>query len=119
MKTVCIAAAAVLLTSCMSKNEMYLRKKDIEAKAAHPVTYQPLVLNGPLTMAEGSMLTVSAPTQPYVPTVVPNGQEIWANAAQNLTGTAAITSLGIVGTTTHSGDTKKISNSYNTTGGAQ
>ena len=54
MKSILFLTASVLvLAGCMTDKEYQLRAKDIEAKAAHPATYQPLVLNGPLELREG------------------------------------------------------------------
>ena len=66
------------LTGCigMSDKEYRLRKKELEAKAAHPKTYDVITLTGPFEMKEGASLVATSPSQPWVPTEIPNGQEI-------------------------------------------
>lgn len=91
------AAACAVLCGCMSDNEMYLRKKDIEAKASHPASFQPLVLSGPIELKQGATLTVSAPTQPYVPTSIPNGQQIWTDATTGMVQTGALAGVALYG----------------------
>ena len=68
---------AFCFTGCigMSDKEYRLRKKEIEAKAAHPKTYDVITLTGPFEMKEGATL-VTSPSQPWVNTEIPDGQEI-------------------------------------------
>ena len=61
---------ALVLTGCMTDKEAWLRKRDMDIKAAHPATYQPLVLNGPLELKEGASIVANTPSQPYVATSV-------------------------------------------------
>ncbi len=96
--TIAILVLAMILamfcaTGCMSKNEMYLRMKDIENQANHPPTYQVLTIKGPLNIPEGGELVIQAPTQPFVHANIPNGQEYQLKALN----TAAITGAAIAG----------------------
>jgi len=85
------------LASCMPGREAYLRKKDIEAKRAHPQTFQPLVISGPFELKEGASLTVSAPTQPFQHTPIPDGQAIWAEATKDIVKTGALAGVAAYG----------------------
>lgn len=67
---------SIFLMGCMSDREYRLRKKEIEAKAAHPVTYDVVTITGPFEMKEGAKLVATSPTQPWKDTNIPNGQEI-------------------------------------------
>ena len=60
----------------MSDKEYRLRKKEIEAKSAHPKTYDVITLTGPFEMKEGATLVATSPSQPWVNTEIPDGQEI-------------------------------------------
>ena len=74
MKSILFLTASVLvLAGCMTDKEYQLRAKDIEAKRAYPATYQPVVLTGPLELKEGASIVSTTPSQPYVPTDIPNG----------------------------------------------
>lgn len=73
-----LAASLLACSSCMTDNEAWLRNRDMDIKAAHPATYQPLVVNGPLELKEGASIVATTPSQPYVPTDIPNGAAIQA-----------------------------------------
>lgn len=98
--------AALALAGCMTDKEYQLRAKDIEAKAAHPATYQPLVVNGPLELKEGASIVSTTPSQPYVPTDIPNGAAIQAGVIKDITTTAGLVTLGVVGAA-NAGDSSK------------
>lgn len=108
MKTLFLlfALAALVLTGCMTDKEYQLRAKDIEAKAAHPATYQPLVLNGPLELKDGASIVATTPSQPYVPTDIPNGAAIQAGVIKDITTTAGLVTLGVAGAV-NAGDSTK------------
>ena len=96
MKSILSLATAVLaLAGCMTDKEYQLRAKDIEAKAAHPATYQPLVLNGPLELKEGASIVSTTPSQPYVHTPIPDGAAIQAGVIRDITTTAGLAAVGI------------------------
>ena len=97
---------ASLCASCMTDKEAWLRGKDIEAKAAHPATYQPLVLNGPLELKEGASIVSTTPSQPYVHTPIPDGAAIQAGVIKDITTTAGLVTLGVV-SAANAGDSTK------------
>lgn len=105
-KTLFLLFALAALSGCMTDKEYQLRAKDIEAKAAHPATYQPLVLNGPLELKEGASIVATTPSQPYVPTDIPNGAAIQAGVIRDITTTAGLAAVGIVGAA-NAGDSSK------------
>ena len=82
---------AFLAASCMTEREYQLRRADIRAKAAHAPTYQPLVLQGPLS------LDVTVPSQPYVPTPIPDGAATQERVIGNITQAAGLVGLGAMG----------------------
>lgn len=43
------ALSAAILTGCMSDREYQLRKRQLEAQAAHPPAYELFTVNGPFT----------------------------------------------------------------------
>ena len=88
---------AFLAASCMTEREYQLRRADIRAKAAHAPTYQPLVLQGPLSLDAGASLAVTVPSQPYVPTHIPDGAATQERVIGNLTQAAGIVGLGAMG----------------------
>lgn len=67
-KAVMAALAAAVLTGCMGDREYQLRKRQLEAQAAHPPAYELFTVNGPFKMelADGAMAKVSVP-EPTVP----------------------------------------------------
>lgn len=101
-----LAASLLACSSCMTDNEAWLRGKDIDAKAAHPATYQPLVLNGPLELKEGASIVSTTPSQPYVHTHIPDGAAIQAGVIKDITTTAGLVTLGVVGAA-NAGDSSK------------
>ena len=56
-KAVMAALAAAVLTGCMGDREYQLRKRQLEAQAAHPPAYELFTVNGPFKMelADGAM----------------------------------------------------------------
>lgn len=98
--------AALVLTGCMTDKEYQLRAKDIEAKRAYPATYQPVVLTGPLELKEGASIVSTTPSQPYVPTDIPNGAAIQAGVIKDITTTAGLVTLGVAGAV-NAGDSTK------------
>lgn len=98
MKSILFLTASVLvLTGCMTDKEAWLRGKDIEAKAAHPATYQPLVVNGPLELKEGASIVATTPSQPYQHTPIPDGAAAQERIIGNITQAAGLVGLGAVG----------------------
>lgn len=107
MKSILFLTAAVLaLAGCMTDKEYQLRAKDIEAKKAYPATYQPIVLTGPLELKEGASIVSTTPSQPYVPTDIPNGAAIQAGVIKDITATAGLVTLGVAGAV-NAGDSTK------------
>ena len=85
------------LASCMTDREYQLRRADIRAKASHAPTYQPLVLQGPLSLEDGASLAVTVPSQPYVHTPIPDGAATQERVIGNITQAAGIVGLGAMG----------------------
>ena len=106
MKTLFLLFALASLSGCMTDKEYQLRAKDIEAKRAYPATYQPVVLTGPLELKEGASIVSTTPSQPYVPTDIPNGAAIQAGVIKDITTTAGLVTLGIAGAV-NAGDSTK------------
>lgn len=98
MKTLFLLStlAALVLTGCMTDKEAWLRNRDMDIKAAHPATYQPLVLNGPLELKDGASIVATTPSQPYVHTPIPDGAAIQAGVIRDITTTAGLAAVGIV-----------------------
>lgn len=101
-----LAASLLACSSCMTDNEAWLRNRDMDIKAAHPATYQPLVVNGPLELQEGASIVATTPSQPYVQTDIPNGAAIQAGVIRDITTTAGLAAVGIVGAA-NAGDSSK------------
>ena len=105
----------ILSTGCMSRREYMLRKKEIEAKAAHPKTYDVITITGPFEMKEGATLVATAPTQPWADTKIPDGQDIQRAVIRDLT-TGAIIGYGFYRIGRASGDhihNNNTTNNYN------
>ena len=97
-KTLAILGAALLAcTSCMTSKEYMLRKQDMEIKAAHPSTYQPIVLKGPLTIDKDASIQVTVPNMPYEPTSIPDGQAIQASVIKDVITTGALAGTAAYG----------------------
>ena len=99
-------ASLLACSSCMTDNEAWLRNRDMDIKAAHPATYQPLVVNGPLELQEGASIVATTPSQPYVATPIPDGAAIQAGVIRDITTTAGLAAVGIVGAA-NAGDSSK------------
>lgn len=112
-----LATAALVLTGCMTDKEAWLRNRDMDIKAAHPATYQPLVVNGPLELKEGASIVSTTPSQPYVPTDIPNGAAIQAGVIKDITTTAGLVTLGVVGAANAGDSTKTTINTVPAEGG--
>lgn len=108
---------ASLCASCMTDREAWLRNRDMDIKAAHPATYQPLVVNGPLELKEGASIVATTPSQPYVPTDIPNGAAIQAGVIRDITTTAGLVTLGVVGAANAGDSTKTTINTVPAEGG--
>lgn len=94
---------AFLAASCMTEREYQLRRADIRAKAAHAPTYQPLVLQGPLSLEDGASLAVTVPSQPYRPTDIPSDADSIRQAIQGTATTGALLGGAMYGIH-HAGD---------------
>lgn len=94
---------AFLAASCMTDREYQLRRADIRAKAAHAPTYQPLVLQGPLSLDAGASLAVTVPSQPYRPTDIPSDADSIRQAIQGTATTGALLGGAMYGIH-HAGD---------------
>lgn len=94
---------AFLAASCMTEREYQLRRADIRAKAAHAPTYQPLVLQGPLSLEDGASLAVTVPSQPYLPTDIPSDADSIRQAIQGTATTGALLGGAMYGIR-HAGD---------------
>ena len=94
---------AFLAASCMTEREYQLRKRDLEAKAAHAPTYQPLLLHGPLSLEKGASLAVTVPSQPYRPTDIPSDADSIRQAIQGTATTGALLGGAMYGIH-HAGD---------------
>lgn len=92
-----IALAALVLTGCMTDKEAWLRGKDIDAKAAHKETYEPLVIKGGMTLYDDAELVVTVPSQPYQHTPIPDGAAAQERVIGNITQAAGLVGLGAVG----------------------
>ena len=88
---------AFLAASCMPEREYQLRRADIRAKAAHAPTYQPLLLQGPLSLDAGASLAVTVPNQPYRHTPIPDGAATQERVIGTLTQAAGVGGLGAMG----------------------
>lgn len=95
-KAVMAALAAAVLTGCMGDREYQLRKRQLEAQAAHPPAYELFAVNGPFKMelADGATAKVSVPNQPFQAIPIPDGARTQLEAAKFLGGVAAGTALG-------------------------
>lgn len=94
------AVALALLVGCMTEQEYYLRKKQLENQAAHPATYEPMTfeMSGPikLELVDGSQLKVrvTAPGQPFREIPIPDGIRSQADLVRHLVDVGAISILG-------------------------
>lgn len=118
MKSILFLATAVLaLAGCMTDKEAWLRNRDMDIKAAHPATYQPIVLAGPLELKEGASIVATTPSQPYVHTPIPDGAAIQAGVIKDITTTAGLAAVGIVGAANAGDSTKTTINTAPAEGG--
>ena len=114
------ALAAAMLTGCMSDREYQLRKRQLEAQAAHPPTYELFTVSGPfkLELAENGTARVAVPNQPFQAIPIPDGARTQLEAAKFLGGVAAGTALGWKALGNAKGDvTNHTTNNY--AGGAE
>ena len=94
------AVALALLVGCMTEQEYYLRKKQLENQAAHPATFEPMSfeMTGPvkLELVEGSQLKVrvTAPGQPFREIPIPDGIRSQTDLVRHLVDVGAISILG-------------------------
>ena len=119
-KAVMAALAAAVLTGCMGDREYQLRKRQLEAQAAHPPAYELFTVNGPFKMelADGATAKVSVPNQPFQAIPIPDGARTQLEAAKFLDGVAAGTVLGWKALGNAKGDvTNHTTNNY--AGGAE
>ena len=95
-KAIMAVLAAAVLTGCMSDREYQLRKRQLEAQAAHPPTYELFTVSGPFKMelADGATAKVAVPNQPFQAIPIPDGARTQLEAAKFIGGVAAGTALG-------------------------
>ena len=98
--------ALALLVGCMTEQEYYLRKKQLENQAAHPATFEPMSfeMRGPvkLELVDGSQLKVrvTAPGQPFREIPIPAGRlppfPVWkqTDLVRHLVDVGAISVIG-------------------------
>ena len=115
-KAITAALAAAMLTGCMSDREYQLRKRQLEAQAAYPPTYELFTVSGPfkLELAENGTAKVAVPNQPFQAIPIPDGAATQAGVAKFLGGAAAATVLGWKALD-GAGGTSIMKNSNNTT----
>ena len=120
-KAVMAALAAAVLTGCMGDREYQLRKRQLEAQAAHPPAYELFTVNGPFKMelADGAMAKVSVPNQPFQAIPIPDGARTQLEAAKFLGGVAAGTALGWKALGNATGDVANHTANNNYAGGAE
>ena len=94
------------LASCMTDREYQLRRADIRAKAAHAPTYQPLVLQGPLSLEDGASLAVTVPSKPFSPAEIPSDADSIRQAIQGTVTTGALLGGAMYGIRHAAGDTR-------------
>ena len=119
-KAIMAVLAAAVLTGCMSDREYQLRKRQLEAQAAHPPSYELFAVSGPFKMelAEGATAKVSVPNQPFQAIPIPDGARTQLEAAKFIGGVAAGTALGWKALGNAKGDvTNHTTNNY--AGGAE
>ena len=116
-KTLFLLFALAALSGCMTDNEAWLRNRDMDIKASHQATYQPLVVNGPLELKEGASIVANTPSQPYVHTPIPDGAAIQAGVIRDITTTAGLAAVGIVGAVNAEDSTKTTINTAPAEGG--
>lgn len=97
---------AFLAASCMTEREYQLRRADIRAKAAHAPTYQPLLLQGPLSLEKGASLAVTVPSQPFSPAEIPSDADSIRQAIQGTATTGALLGGAMYGIRHAAGDTR-------------
>ena len=114
------ALSAAVLTGCMSDREYQLRKRQLEAQAAHPPTYELFTVSGPfkLELAENGTAKVAVPNQPFQAIPIPDGARTQLEAAKFIGGVAAGMALGWKALGNAKGDvTNHTTNNY--AGGAE
>ena len=112
-QAVCVILAAVffvlVMASCMSDREYRLRKKEIEAKASYPPTYDVIRIEGPFEMKEGATLVAASPTPPWKDSNIPNGPELQRAVIRDII-TGAIIGYVTYRVTRPTGDKTTINN---------
>ena len=119
-KAIWATLAAAILPGCMSDREYQLRKRQIEAQAAHPPTYELFCVNGPFKfeIGENGTAKVAVPNQPFQAIPIPDGARTQLEAVKFLGGAAAGTALGWKALGNARGDTTNhTTNNY--AGGAE
>ena len=106
-KAIMATLATAMLTGCMSDREYQLRKRQLEAQAAHPPTYELFTVSGPFRMelAENGTARVAVPNQPFQAIPIPDGARTQLEAAKFIGGAAAGTALGWTALGSAGGDT--------------
>ena len=106
-KAIMATLATAMLTGCMSDREYQLRKRQLEAQAAHPPTYELFTVSGPFRMelAENGTARVAVPNQPFQAIPIPDGARTQLEAAKFIGGAAAGTALGWKALGSAGGDT--------------
>ena len=99
MKTLFLLStlAALALAGCMTDNEAWLRNRDMDIKASHKETYEPLVIKGGMTLSDDAELVVTVPSQPYQHTPIPDGAAAQERLISNITQAAGLVGLSAVG----------------------
>ena len=110
-----VISVGFMCVSCMSDKEYMLRKQDIEAKTAHPATYSPLVIKGPVTVPEGGEMVITVPNMPYQQTAIPDGQAYQLKALGITATTATAITGGYFIKSASKGGDKTTINNYTTT----
>ena len=115
-KAILAALCATALAGCMSDREYQLRKRQIEAQAAHPPAYELFTVNGPFKFEIGTA-KVAVPNQPFQAIPIPDGAATQAGLVRFLGGTAAGAALGWKALDRAGGRTTNTTSNY--AGGAE
>lgn len=109
---VLLAMLAVILLSCMSEKEYYLRKRQLENQASHQPTYSPLTVEGPIKieLQKGGKVAVTSPSQPFREIPIPDGVRTQTDLIRHLVSVGAISIVGWRALDRASGDSTTINN---------